>query len=101
MLILETNELECMGSIVVNGEDGCSSTADYSSGGGGGSGGSIYVKCTKMNLSGKIEARGGKGGSCVSTACPNISSRGGDGGNGRIRIDGITQLAGTVTPKPC
>ena len=58
----------------------------YGSSGGGGSGGSIYLQAVELENSGTITAVGGQGGGCA--PCPsNMSSKGGSGGHGRIRID--------------
>merc|ERR1712154_651610 len=89
------------GSIEANGQNAPSvNNAQYVSGGGGGSGGSIYIKCKALSNNGNISARGGKGALKGNEgSSPGICSNGGDGGNGRIRIDSSNlRSVGNVQP---
>ena len=74
----------------------------YGSGGGAGSGGSIYLQADKFENNGKLTATGGQGGGINPPAAyPNICTRGGSGGHGRIRVDLPKHIAiGDVMPHP-
>jgi hypothetical protein len=77
-------------------------TEPYGSGGGGGSGGSIYLRIDSFVNTGRITAVGGKGGGKLEGPTqPGTASSGGEGGQGRIRIDGVgTKDTGVVEPVP-
>ncbi len=75
--------------IRAGGGAGSSTIGGNGGGGGGGSGGAIRVIAPTISGSGRLEARGGSGG----------SSNGGVGANGRIRLDATTlTFSGTTDP---
>lgn len=91
-------------SIVVTGvisANGANGTSRQSSdptnyrGGGGGSGGSIYLHANSISLPGTVTAVGGQGGYGVG-GMGNIS--GGNGADGRIRIEYSQSFSGSTTP---
>jgi len=71
------------GFISANGADGGPVGVSYAGGQGGGSGGAIWVIAPQVDTS-KLEAVGGNGG----TGAGITNLMGGDGGDGRIRVDG-------------
>ena len=85
-----------------NGEDG----SFYSGGGGGGSGGAILLRGSSFKNHGSITARGGFGGfRSVDSGSGHGEEepfvRGGNGGNGRIRIDYLSKFSfGQTIPAP-
>ncbi|MBM4369389.1 MAG: putative metal-binding motif-containing protein, partial [Deltaproteobacteria bacterium] len=84
-------ELRVGGSIVARGDDGeigDASGAGEVGGGGAGSGGSIYLAAPDVTITGSVLATGGTGGaSAWHSGSPYGSAYGGDGGDGRVRID--------------
>lgn len=62
--------------------------------GGGGSGGAIWLQAPTLNTAGSLSAQGGVGGCATPYSKP-----GGNGGNGRVRLDyGSGSVAGTIQP---
>lgn len=94
--------VECSGEISANGQNAPSvNGAQYVSGGGGGSGGSIYLKCKQFINEGQVSAKGGTGAAKGDQGQHwGICSKGGNGGDGRIRID-ASSLDRTGTIRPC
>ncbi|MCZ6690407.1 MAG: hypothetical protein O7H41_12450, partial [Planctomycetota bacterium] len=88
------------GTIVADG--GAGGNADRTSSGGGGSGGAIHIQAggsILLNGSGPLLGRAGPAG----TASGSGSRSGGDGGQGRIRLqdsDGIASGSGAIDPAP-
>lgn len=83
-------EIHLLGEIRADGGDGhTDGNSAVASGGGGGSGGGVLIGAQDRLLigpQGKISAAGGKGGEMRGGA--NFVSAGGDGSDGRIRLDG-------------
>ena len=69
-----------------DGEDGQGSVLSIRGGAGGGSGGSIWLRSAEFSGSGSVSAVGGSGG--LPGSLLYETGRGGDGGDGRTRIDG-------------
>ena len=82
------------GSVTANGADGSGNTEWDSGVSAAGAGGSIRVYANDVTIGGTVEALGGAGGS-TSNWCG--ANKGGNGGNGRIRLDTKT-LNGTTDP---
>ncbi len=92
--------LDVSGSILADGADGGDATSleGEVGGGGAGSGGQVWLASPDLSLGGTISAIGGSGGtSCWHSGCPYGSAYGGDGGDGRIRLD-YDELDGTAYP---
>ncbi len=93
VLLLEAGALvaEGEGAILASGEDGTAwASGSWTYGAGGGAGGSLWIQAETMSLvEGAIRATGGDGEDAVDRP-------GGDGGQGRIRVD-----CGTVNGAPC
>ena len=80
--------------------------------GGGGSGGAILIKAASaITIAGRLSAAGGMGGKDDGGTWSEYSiSEGGDGGDGRIKLEGVTvefaptsrvtPAAGSVSPAP-
>ena len=79
------------GRLSVDGEDAveASSNCGEVGSGGGGSGGQVLLVASAMSLSGTVGAEGGQGAnsSSCNVGTPYGSAIGGDGGDGRIRLD--------------
>lgn len=95
------------GTISANGGNGGGvgsggGTGLFTSAGGAGSGGAIWLQAAgqlTVSVTGTISATGGTGG----LNDTGLNGLGGDGGNGRIRLDdgdGVIANAGSVTPAP-
>ncbi|MDJ0865123.1 MAG: Ig-like domain-containing protein [Myxococcota bacterium] len=69
-------------------------SARYGGGGGGGSGGAIWLLAPQVDLRGSVRAEGGAG---VRGSYGSNHYRGGDGSDGRIRVDAGTLLLDGVT----
>ena len=69
--------------------------------GGGGSGGTVRLASPTLTLDGAVDALGGAGGisSSSNVSTPYGSAFGGDGGDGRIRLD-VDTLNGSTSPPP-
>ncbi|MBM4364859.1 MAG: hypothetical protein FJ102_01490, partial [Deltaproteobacteria bacterium] len=84
-------EIRVGGSVVARGDDGEIGDASGNGevgGGGAGSGGSIYLAAPDVTITGSVLATGGTGGaSAWHSGSPYGSAYGGDGGDGRVRID--------------
>lgn len=89
IIIIYTNKLSSDSSLTVNGENGESPTGSDTAAGGGGAGGSILIKSVSASL-GTITATGGSKGT-------GTRVDGGNGGNGRIRVEACN-LSGTTSP---
>lgn len=95
ILLLYGNNIQNNGSILSNGEVGGNgggwSQGGHHGGGGGGSGGTIYIETNHMVNNNHISALGGGGGL-------NSDSylSGGQGSNGRIRINGVLDNTGSI-----
>lgn len=74
------------GSIIVNGGNGGSDGAGNCGGGAGGSGGTIWLAAPNVNHTGVLQALGGLGGASQIAGSPYYGI-GGNGANGRIRVD--------------
>ncbi len=92
--------------IAANGIDGTgphpNNTNDNSGNGagGGGAGGSIYLVSKNITVN-ELKSTGGIGGETFCTTCwPNQDRNGGNGGDGRIRLDGATQSITDAMPTP-
>ena len=106
--IYSASQITVTGSVLAHGADGVDglSTGVASGyrgelgGGGGGSGGQILLVADTLNLGGSVWAHGGAGGSAWSDYYTTIPS-GGDGGEGRTRLE-YTTLSGLsyVDPAP-
>ena len=86
------DKLDLLGSVTADGKDGgnaVSGTGGEIGGGGAGSGGTVYLAAaTVVVAQDAVTAAGGSGGKSNSDAAsPYGSAMGGDGGNGRIRLD--------------
>lgn len=81
-----------------NGESGSGSVSAPYGGAGAGAGGSIYLGAGSggVTVNGLIVAFGGIGG--INGLTPVLTGRGGDGGSGRIRIDGTITGSTNVIP---
>jgi hypothetical protein len=97
---------EAGGSILVSGkisaDGGNAGWGDFSGGGGGGSGGAIRLSALDEVLleSGVLSARGGKGG-LITNSNQLVHVKGGDGGDGIIRIESMKGLQNYVlNPDP-
>ncbi len=79
------------GTVSANGEDAtqASSNSGEVGAGGGGSGGQVLLVAGDMNVSGDVTAEGGDGANSASSnvSTPYGSAIGGEGGDGRIRLD--------------
>jgi hypothetical protein len=83
------------GSILSDGGNG--GNAISAGAGGGGSGGTIWLSAADIDVAGNISAKGGMGG--FSTLPASNYANGGNGSEGRIRIDQIDLLNyGTIFP---
>jgi hypothetical protein len=87
------------GVISVNGGNGGSDGTGNCGGGGGGSGGSIWLAAPSMTHNGVLTATGGLGGASNVPGNPYYGE-GGNGADGRIRLDYANALAGTGTSTP-
>ena len=92
--------LSVSGSVLASGSDGEDGVSDGGEvgGGGAGAGGTVLLAAPTVAISGTVAATGGTGGSSAwHDGSPYGSAYGGDGGDGRIRIetDGLT---GTTSP---
>ena len=69
--------------------DTASSNCGEVGAGGGGSGGQVLLVASELNVSGTVSAEGGQGAnsSSCNIGTPYGSAIGGDGGDGRIRLD--------------
>ncbi len=93
------------GVITADGEDGADASASSSNwrnqgelgGGGGGAGGQILLASPTVTVSGSVVARGGDGGKWAVNWYGN--SYGGDGGNGRTRVES-NAFTGTSSVSP-
>ena len=98
--IFSSTGIEVTGSLTSDGEDGddASSLAGEVGGGGAGSGGMVLLAAPTLTLSGTVTASGGSGGrSAWHSGSPYGSAYGGDGGDGRIRLE-YTSLSGSTAP---
>jgi len=92
MIFIQAYTLKVSGTMIANGSNGLSSGGASMGSGGGGAGGTIYLVSEQMTIgSGLVEASGGIGG------CGDVSRCGGDGSDGRIRLD-YTTLSGSTNP---
>ena len=92
--------LDVSGSILADGDDGGDATSYEGEvgGGGAGSGGQVWLASKDLGLGGTVSAQGGDGGSSAwHSGSPYGSAYGGDGGDGRIRLD-YDSLDGTAWP---
>lgn len=87
------------GAVTSNGGNGGSDGAGNCGGGGGGSGGSIHLAAITIVNNGSITALGGSGGSSELAYFPYYGT-GGNGSEGRIRIDynGTIEGEGVIEP---
>ncbi len=90
------------GVVSANGEDGDDAFTDgywgENGGGGAGSGGQVLLAASSISHNGAVEALGGEGGlSASQVGIPYGSALGGDGGDGRIRLD-YDELNGVAYP---
>ncbi len=102
--IFAGGSIEVSGSILADGDDGddaVSGSCDAEVGGGGaGAGGTILLAAPDISITGTVSAEGGLGGDSASDNAGSPiygSAYGGNGGDGRIRLDYDT-LAGTPSP---
>ena len=92
IIYITAGQINVQGSIVSNGGNGGNGVHD---GMGGGAGGSIYLGGAMISVTGTVTAQGGNGG--TAETCGANSVFGGDGGEGRIRIDAGT-FEGSTDP---
>ena len=102
ILIASSSSINITGTIKANGGNGGSNSS--ASGGGGGSGGGIRLIANSITGTGSLQANGGSGGSgeplnWYSTDCKSDRC-GGNGGSGRIRVEGYTVTASNISPSP-
>ena len=104
VLISAGGTLTINGSVLADGNDGDDAYSPWYStgengGGGAGSGGTIYLASPVLTISGTVSAEGGGGGSSASynAGTPYGSAFGGDGGDGRIRLDSDS-ISGATNP---
>jgi hypothetical protein len=98
--IFSSDSLTVTGSVVADGDDGANARANAGEvgGGGAGSGGQILLVAPSLSLGGTITALGGGGGrSAWHGGAPYGSAYGGDGGDGRIRLE-YTSFSGSTNP---
>lgn len=88
--ITESGIVSCRGG---NGGDALDN--NWSAAGGAGSGGAIWLRATSLDISGALDATGGTGG----WAPVLYGGRGGNGGDGRIRLDYDT-ISGSGSVQP-
>jgi hypothetical protein len=95
--------LEATGSVEASGADGQdAASADGEVGAGGaGAGGTVLLGAPTLTVDGAVLALGGLGGDSASSniSTPYGDAFGGDGGDGRIRLD-VDVLGGTTSPAP-
>lgn len=90
-----TIKIGTFGAILSDGGNG--GNAINAGAGGGGSGGTIWLSAADLEIAGNISAKGGNGG--FSTLPSSNFSNGGNGSEGRIRIDQIDIVNyGTIYP---
>ncbi len=93
--------LTVSGEVTADGDDGTDavSVGGENGGAGGGSGGQILLAAPTVTLSGTVSAAGGAGSTSSSSniSTPYGSAFGGDGGDGRVRID-ADSTSGTTSP---
>jgi len=98
--IFSATSITVSGDLTCDGEDGDNavSLAGEVGGGGAGSGGTIYLAAPTLSLSGTVTTEGGGGGrSAWHSGSPYGSAYGGDGGDGRVRLE-YTTLSGSTSP---
>ncbi|MEL6342498.1 MAG: putative metal-binding motif-containing protein [Myxococcota bacterium] len=94
--------VEVSGSVVANGQNGADANSGSGvnfgelGGGGAGSGGQILMSAPELDFTGgTVSAQGGNGGAADGEICG--FAQGGDGGNGRIRLE-VDTLSGSTSP---
>ena len=94
------SEIEVTGRLSADGEGGGSDGQPGNlRGGGGGSGGSILLRADTIDLAGGVvRAKGGAGGYGIHDNDPNRMANGGNGGDGRIRLEPGSVLTGLTDP---
>ena len=88
------------GALTCDGDDGdnASSLAGEVGAGGAGAGGQMLLVAPTLTLSGTVTASGGSGGtSAWHSGSPYGSAYGGDGGDGRVRLE-YTTMSGSTSP---
>ena len=103
VLIFSGGTIEVSGLVAADGEDGDdayspSHSAGEDGAGGAGSGGLVYLASPYITITGSVSALGGTGGdsSSYNISTPYGGALGGDGGDGRVRLDG--SVTGSSTP---
>lgn len=103
ILMFAGNSIDISGLVAADGEDGDDAySPSYAQGedgaGGAGSGGLVYIASPTVTITGTVSAVGGTGGlsSSYNISTPYGLAIGGDGGAGRIRLDG--SVSGSAAP---
>ncbi len=92
LLVVFAREFQLTGSMNANGGDGASANGDIAPAGGGGAGGSILIRSQRATLgTNLVTSLHGHGGSFY-------AGHGGDGGDGRIRVEYCQSFAGSTDP---
>ena len=119
VMLFSEASITVSGTISADGEAGEAATSVGAElgGGGGGSGGQIYLGAPVLTVDAQVSAQGGQGGSAARSTPDNkgtelvcdaadtrdcVTGRGGEGGEGRIRLDRREDGggAGVVSPDP-
>ncbi len=98
--LFSATSITVSGALTCDGEDGddAHSYEGEVGGGGAGSGGTIWLTAPSLALSGTITASGGSGGASAWHGSGTYGSAyGGDGGDGRVRLE-YTSLSGSTSP---